>query len=391
MSNLFHRYQHLGTANEGFKTSLHERTGLIEDILARVVIDSLRRYQERLQVGIQDSVTDLLSSFKLQIAEDIYQASQNWMVATHREPILFPPSCRYLYTLAGSTLVVIEQEPIIRTLRLDKYLFENYRSPRAVAQELESSTNSFLIESKRLAIPYTVFILHFRNDALDGSGDEKFRNLYMGWRNSPLSSLNDQIYAPYLPNIHAQNYTVCTGNHGLASKGGISVMTQRVITDFWNSDFNTDLSTHWYNKDSIPQIATVDDWEKNSREDPLFILTVPLVSPISVNGLIKTICTAAEENAPETMDLRHRITEMTDTLSDQLFRGIKNYVFRTKFDRFYPKDVTDNLAGVMETVAKQLHTVALGIEIQLNDINEELNGLRTKDYKWRKRGPSWND
>lgn len=388
MSNLIQRYRHLGKANNGFKHSLDDRTELIEDILTKVVIESIRRYQQRLQVGIQDSVTDLLASFKLQIVDEIYKASQNWMLTTYREPILFPPECRYLYTLAGSTFVVIEQPPIVRTLRLDQRLFEGGAIPPGISPH-----------SKQLAIPYTVFIIHFRNTAVDGSGKEVFRNLYIGWRSRPLSSLNEPIFLPYLPNIHP-NYTVCTGYPGYdalessqAGGAGISELTQRVITDFWNTSFNNDLSAQWYMKKTVTQLATVGEWERNSRENPLFILDVPLLQPtisLTLKELIDTVGAAAEER-PETMDLRHHISEMTDFLAGRLFHGIRNYVFKTKFDRFYPKEITDSLAGVMETCAKQLHTVALGIEMKLNDIVEEMNGLRDKSYKWRKRGPSWKE
>lgn len=381
MSNLIHRYQHLGTATEKFKSSLEDKSSLVEDILTKVVIDSLRRYQQRLQVGVQDSVADLLATFKLKIAEEIWNASQDWVITTHREPVLFPPSCRYLYTLAGSTFVVIEQEPIVRTLRLDQSLL------------YASTSATHFIQQKRLAIPYTTFILHLRNTNPDGSGEEVFSNLYIGWRNSPLSTLKDEIYSPYLPNIHTNTYTVCTGHMDLkmAQTKGISTLTQTVISNFWNSNFNTDLTFHWNAKELVPQIATVEEWEKNSQEDPLFILSIPLLYPIRLDDLITKICIATEKDAPETIDLRHKVTEMTDALAEELFRGIKNYIFKTKFDRFYPKDVTDNLAEVMESMAKDLRTIALGVELQLQNISEEVNGLRANSYKWKKRSSWWTD
>ena len=71
-SNLLQRYNHVVSATEGFKGQLEDRTKLVEDVLAKVVIETIRKYQQRVNVGIQDSIVDLLSTFKLKVAEEIF-------------------------------------------------------------------------------------------------------------------------------------------------------------------------------------------------------------------------------------------------------------------------------------------------------------------------------
>jgi hypothetical protein len=122
---------------------------LLDDILNRVVHLSLQTYQEKIHVGIQDSLHDILLQFKKEIVLEIHNAAQTWIVSTKKEKTLFPKNCRFLYTMGDSTFVVIEEDPKNRTLSLDKSLVTGGKSNLGSSERLN------------LALPYCVFVLHF--------------------------------------------------------------------------------------------------------------------------------------------------------------------------------------------------------------------------------------
>lgn len=234
-----------------------DRTQLIEDVLTKVVIDSLGKYQQKVAVGVQDSISDLLENFKLQVASEIFDIAQNWTLSTKREKLLFPQDCRFLYTIGRSTIVVIEERPGIRSLSMDKSLLGERRQ----------TTRHGDSETITLALPYVVFVLHFRNDVKDGTGQEQFCGLYTGWRQSSLMTLDNSLAAPLLPNTHT-NLSVCTGQDVRPGENMVD-MTQRVINHYWSSTFNTDLSTFWWDKSQYsPHLKHARKWAETSRNNP---------------------------------------------------------------------------------------------------------------------------
>lgn len=151
MSKMIQKYLHLKEAAAKARGAA-DFEGLSSDILTRVVIDSITKYRQKVVVGAQDSVSDLLDSFKFSLAEAVFEVAAGWKVV-NREPFLFPRGCRFCHTRGNTTIFVIEQEPQIRTLSFEGRMIgetpftgENFE-PEPPPERLP------------MALPYVVFLI----------------------------------------------------------------------------------------------------------------------------------------------------------------------------------------------------------------------------------------
>lgn len=351
---------------------------VVHDILTRVVIDCLKKYQLKVNAGVQDSVADLLDTFKLKVAREIFDIAQNWSLTTSREKALFPKDCRFLYNIGTSTIVVLESEPGLRTLTLDRNLCG-----------VHAQGNARVTERHALPLPYTVFILHFIS-ARPGGGGDRLSGVYVFWRTAPLSSLNDMLYVPILPNIHS-GYNMCMGNDFMPS-GNITEMCQETVEAFWGSAFNNDLSTFWWAKEAIDtRLGNVRRWKEAAQEDPLFMLSLNYAEAATLENRLNVCVGAHEEQAPDSSVMRHRLADSIDKCTDQLFNKVLSYFRKTKFDRYYPQDVVENLGKSISSMADEMVALVLGVDLELQSLSEEIyrNRKDVGHFGWEPRGPFW--
>lgn len=343
-----------------------ELEGIASDILTNVVIATIRKYQQKINVGIQDSVSDLLENFKLSINEKIFNIANNWRVA-NRDYILFPRGCRFCYTRGDSTIVVVEQEPQIRSLLFDRNIIE------------EKSSHVLGTERLALALPYVIFILHFKKDI--------FTNLYAGWKNRPIKDVNDTLYLPILPNIH-DNFTVCTGV--IPDKHGENI-TQKcdyIISNFWNSRFNSDLSNYWWKKSNIDKrIRSAKSWSEFSLSDSSFILQINPPEIKSIKHFLN-ILTRYDFEINET-NLRHILSENIDSCVEDLFIRILRYFRDTKFDKHHPKDIKDIIKNIVIKSNSELSDLIFVISQELKNLEKEINSSK-KEKKVESKGSMWS-
>lgn len=363
MSDLFYKYQSLKQAAELATNEVESCETLLESILDQVVLETIKKYQQKLSVGVQDSVTDLLDSFKLKVTQTIFDVSDSWQQANQgQQPILYPRGCRFCYSQGNNTVVVIEQEPQVRSLLFDGGMAgEHY-----VLGENE--------QRLRLSLPYSVFILHFRNSA--------FLNLYCGWRTRPLTGLNDTLTRPVLPNIH-DNLNVCMRGHAI---GSIVEQTDQLLTRFWNSRFNNDLSTMWWGKGRIDRRLETATWQDLTESDPMFILDVRLPEDRSLQRTLDLI-TAAMETVDYSA-FRHRLSDQINTCVEDMFSSISRYFHRTKFEKHYPKEIKASLQKAIQVSIKDLVEVIFALEVELRELSGQVKAeplaCQPKSRFWRK-------
>lgn len=379
--NLQEKYGLLKSAVTSNLNLLRENKDKIsQDILSRLVIDTLKRFQEKVNTGAEDSVADLLDTFKKKVLNEVFDLSQNWLVSTKRERILFPQNCRFLYTVGCSTIAVIEEAPSIRTLTLDNALLADER------------TGATRVTSRHaLALPYTVFLLHFINDHYTGSGYNRLANLYVTWRNAPLQTLDDALYTPVLPNLH-QGCSACMGNNFFPEGENIAQIVNHTISAYWTSSFNTDLSQFWWDKGEVdPRFNTVRSWKEATEDNPLFVLepSYRLAFP-SVEDLLNQ-CVQAQDEVDETTVLRERLSQSVERCTEQMFEKIMRYYRRTKFERYYPKDITQNLGDSISTISDELIALVISMEMELNALAEEVhrNQKDITHFGWTAKGNYW--
>ena len=352
---------------------------VVHDILTRVVIDCLKKYQLKVNAGVQDSVADLLDTFKLKVAREIFDIAQNWSLTTGREKVLFPRDCRFLYNIGNSTIVVLENGPGVRLLTLDRNL---------CGPAMQGSSR--ITERHALPLPYVVFVLHFVSGR-PGGGNERLAGFYVQWNTAPLNSLQDMLYVPLFPNIHT-NYSMCMGS-SFHTSGNITEMCRETINAFWASAFNNDLSSFWWSKSDVDQrLRTVRSWvEAGQDETPLFMLNLPYQQAQTLESLINVCVGAHEEQEADSSAMRHRLAESIDRCGEQLFNKVLSYFRKTKFDRYYPQDVVENLGKSISSIADELVGIVLGIQMEMQDLSDQIHMNRKDEshFGWEPRGPFW--
>jgi|688.fasta_scaffold32668_10 hypothetical protein len=352
--SIFKKHQLLTDAVKTTIADNQEMKGLASEILQKVVIDTINRYQQKLNVGVQDSVSDLLENFKLQICEEILKAISGWKVYNH-DHFLLPKGCRFCFSKGDSVVVVIEQDPQIRSLFLDGKLFK------------PSQTNS---ERVSLALPYVVFVLHFLKNS--------FRQVYCGWRKAPLNSIDDMLANPVLPNIH-ENLSVCTG-HMQDLGSNISEISNNVIGLFWQSKFNNDLSAKWWEKQKLHEsFSQVQKWSEASFSDSTFVLDIDYPKNRSVRSIIDLL--TIHEQEPDQNKLKHNFFELVDKHSESLFHKILRYFKNTKFEKYHPKEISDEMQKHMTAACCEMITLTLALENELELLKKDMRISNNSEIK----------
>jgi hypothetical protein len=94
-------------------------------------------------------------------------------------------------------------------------------------------------------------------------------------------------------------------------------------------------------------------------------------------------CCVAESDT-NSVELRKRLADKIETCSKEMFDKVMKYFKKTKFDRFYPKDVQDNFAQSMEELLKEICDIVLVLQNDLNSFSKNAD-----DYGWQASSPHW--
>jgi len=358
-----YRHQHLKEAARLAAVELQTNNELVDAILSQVIIEAMKRYQQKVNVGVQDSVSDLLDTFKQKVTESVFTTSDAWTAVSGLDPFLYPKGCRFCYTRGKSTIVVIEEDPKVRSLSFERHM----------VGESSSSIRGSERQRVSLSLPYVVFLVFFK--------EGRFSSLYSGWRTRPLSGLDDLLHKPLLPNIH-DNLAVCLGSTN--TEGDVAAVSQKVITNFWNSRFNGDLSDVWWDKGlASDHLSSALTWAEATEENPMFILDIDLPKIIgsrTVQYLLDLLC-KSEEN-PDESGFRHQLSETIDQCVETLFLKIMRYFKKTKFDRHYPKDIGESLGRAAQNAVGELSDVVSVLKVEVDKLTEELQRKKAqKSYR----------
>lgn len=370
----------LKDAHAGLKRAVADTTSLmkngqgsvVEDVITRVVVDCLKKYQAKVNAGAEDVVARLLDTFKAKVASEIFDVAQGWVVSTKQERTLFPQNCRYLYSIGRSTIVVVEEGPAVRTLTLDESLL-GAGTPADLA-----GGNVGRTRRQSLAMPFVVFMLHIEGDRLSG--------LYVGWRKAPLRTLDDEIGQTVMPNTYT-NMSVCMG--GMAYTGDVVAITSEVIGDYWTGVFGNELAVNWWGRGQLdPRLKT---WPEESAADPLFMLEIDYRRAGTLRGLIDTTVSSQGHEPPDASNLRHRLSETIDVCSDRMFEKMMSYYRSTRFDRFYPKDAVEVLSESIKNISHEILGILMAMNIDLDNLSNEVYKSQKDQahYGWVPSGPFW--
>ncbi len=373
--SLIHKYEALRKAAELSVAGSQDFEPLVDRILTEVVFESLRKYQEKVSVGIQDSFADLVNEFKIKTVDTVFNTAGRWKIVDH-EPFLFPKDCRFCYQRGNSIVTVIEQGPQVRTLSFDSKLMGE-------TQTTGTTGNTVRLQ---LALPYTIFVICFKEDA--PLQLRILNSVYCGWRASSLKCLDDTLCQPLLPNIHA-GLAVCMGHTRSIPQGTLTEQVEGALTHFWSSRFNNDLSQFWWAKKNLsPKLRSAEIWSGYSTRDSIFILDNSLLpeSGKTVRDLVNLLTMNEEE--PDESKFRHELTESIDSCVSGLSRGVDRYLKKTKFEKFFPKDVKDATGEIMQDAMRGISDTILCLDHEIQKLAGE---LAPKKIECIPRSPLWHE
>lgn len=238
---------------------------------------------------------------------------------------IMPPNCRYMEVVNDNKLIVIEEPPAYRTIKVDA-LFEDDIHILGKEKIKQYSINANLYKngegrpySFTLALPYVVFVI-----LLDGKNNLLGAQMY--FRTSRLVGLADYLYVVPFMNISHSQY-ICFG-HNTAPLYSVNSTVENLLDKFWSSTFNTDYTVNYNAYKGISYVNTYIEWQEMSKINPLFIYQVEWINANkTLYDVIKTV--KSNYNVVEKRNLKYQ------TLRELFNKPAKIGETKDKEDIFY--------------------------------------------------------
>ena len=186
---------------------------------------------------------------------------------------ILPPNCRYIESLQNGHLVVIEEPPAYRTIKV-QYSMANEIHMLKNENKIEEYgiDPSFYADGKNmpynftLAFPYTIFILMIDQNSALMNGQ-----VYL--RNARLAGYSDYLLKMPMMNI-SNEQSICFGDKVSGRHRNLNAAIENTIMVFWSAIFNSDYIYNYTAYKNIAGVNTYLGWQALSQIDPLFIYNV---------------------------------------------------------------------------------------------------------------------
>lgn len=169
------------------------------------------------------------------------------------QQLVLPEGVRFHKRVGQADYLVIEQQPMVRTILVDT----TYHKGKIGTSRYAEGTNGN--KEFRIALPYVIYQISLSNYQLS-----KFN---IAFRNEPLKTLKDKLGMCVLPNSHEEGSVCCPFSRHQHTN--IVDAIKHIIGFYWQSQFRYCLH---YNFPDDPAFKTWEAWEKASDENPLFVL-----------------------------------------------------------------------------------------------------------------------
>lgn len=301
------------------------------------VFSASREYLEQEFAGQNEEVVDRhLRDHAAAVSRCSWLAAQKWNKWDKDGPVLMPDNTRIYYRKGQSEIVLQEFQPHSRILKFQECL----------DAESSGSSSSKAIKSYVLGLPYVVFIFKFTKGM--------FEEVKCAFCDRPLKTLDEKPIAPYFSNIDT-TLKVCLGSgfdREQLLKDQIAQQIAYTLDHFWNACFSDEWSTHYWNAkrhfaSNEPKLASLENWEKATEEDPLFAVQAPW--PQFENDCFGDII--CKMLASETVDNKIQ-NEIFDELTNELFEKLKEEFARIfdDIESTLPKKKEEEFAKIVESV-----------------------------------------
>lgn len=299
-----------------------------------------RTSQEFLGV-ISDDAEGLARELQIELCDRIWDAFQGFKEVSKETPYIFPDGAKVAYTKGQRSVIIIEQKPQVRTVSFNEELVKSRNVAKLSVGRTESGYRY------TLAFPYVYFVLVF------DKGKYTFHELY--FRNKPLTSVREHIYLAPLPNVFRGedriNKAMCMGHNfrkEVNEELTIARQVDLVIAEFWQKTFNADLGTGGH-ENVDKRIKNFAIWQKNTEEDPLFVLGVNWPKGKTLKGVVEKLLDDREH--------KHALDPIDQFIRQQLESGvaklttrIKEEILSVKQSGFAPNELDARVDSLVEEV-----------------------------------------
>ncbi len=183
---------------------------------------------------------------------------------------VLPLNCRYLKTLGNLKILVVEEDPKVRTIKLDITMDSTIEKLKITGKLKEYGFENFLREKPpyliSLSFPYIVYIISLARGRL--------MTFSAFFRLSPITSLSDYLLVASLTNIDSSHYVCLRSEEKDLRDESIYGTVTEAVERFWLNSFNVDYIDHYLQYQEVPEICDFLTWNYFTRNDPMFIFDV---------------------------------------------------------------------------------------------------------------------
>ena len=183
---------------------------------------------------------------------------------------IFPRNCRHISTNKTEQLMILEESPQIRNIRID-YAMTSYVERLRMEGKLDDfgftdfekkfPTPPYLFQ---LSFPYIVYFVRYNKI-------HRSCNVKLFFRLSPITSMKDYLLLPNLSNINNDN-TLCLGSlENKIDHTNLTTIAESIIETFWSTSFTTDYMYGIEHYKDYSKLYNVLEWAYYSAVDPMFI------------------------------------------------------------------------------------------------------------------------
>jgi len=203
---------------------------------------------------------------------------------------VLPPNCRYLEKFKKGTLVVIEEPPAFRTVRItmgfsaeiNRLQSEGKLEEYGYDKNFGRDGEMYKPVSLTLALPYSIFMLYINNYNELTAGQIFFRV-------ARLVGMADYLLKVPFTNIADSQY-ICFGSQTHGQAKSLNAAVEKTINAFWSAEFNTDYTYNYKAYQNTAGVNSYMEWQALSQINPMFIYDVDWIKiPMSVGEAVSEI------------------------------------------------------------------------------------------------------
>ena len=183
---------------------------------------------------------------------------------------IIPRKCRHIASNKTEQIMILEEEPQIRTIRID-YGMTSYVERLRIEGKLDAFGFTDFEQkypnppySFQLSFPYVVYFVKYNKI-------HKSINTKLFFRLSPITSMRDYLLIPNLSNVNNDN-SLCLGSlENAIDHTSMSAIAESIIETFWSTSFTTDYMYGIEHYRDYSKLYNVLEWAYYSAVDPMFI------------------------------------------------------------------------------------------------------------------------